>query len=681
MTLDDKEDGSHTSFKPASATPVNGTPCQRHGPLARLKAELAELAACGNVQLQSLQPRSDGASTADAAVQLQAQVLDNVDVLKQQMLLTYSEARATATARQPGAASSLNQSTVEAAHAGKDAAVTQLLQEEAPQLWRPLDMCQADDDSTSRLGSSHRTYHSRHGGGTAASSSTDALRAFLTELQTSQDVQAARTAAALQEMRAFAGQQELRMLQPSMEACYANKTVAARLSMLQLETQVLQYQRIYYEATLAKLKANPGFAVTDNQQQQSLDRQSLDGNQQQDVADHQASHGLQRLPPNHSFSGWAEAAAAAAAVTGKAEAGLEGSEASSEEDGPDWLNWQLDSSVQHQKLHRQDREATAALTAMLVGAAESVGSEGVPVKPGYIGVDQLNTSKMSISRCVSSSSNMLQLSHSGLQPQQLEKVAAAIAAAPWVKGLSLAGNMLTDAAVTALVKMLLTLRQAANVAHLDLAHNQLLTWRCCTPLGQLLQDSWQLDAEGHSSTAGSSSSTSAGGQGGATNASCLESARLGTAGPKGLSVPQPADGVQRIARLGNAASAVTAAAAGDASPGIQRAAQANQAERLPQLQVLCIVRLSLEGVALGDKGAKLLSASLLQNQQLQVLNVARCGLHDSGGAAILSALTNHPSIAEVHVGWNALGHGSAKAVEQMFRLVTHPLRCSVDLPS
>lgn len=137
-------------------------------------------------------------------------------MLKQQMLLTYSEARATATARQPGAASSLNQSTAETAHTSKDSAAAQLLHEEdAPRLWRPPEMCQAADDSTARLGSSHRIYHSRHGGGTAASSSTDALRAFLTELQTSQDVQAAKTAAALQEMRAFAGQQELRMLQVS----------------------------------------------------------------------------------------------------------------------------------------------------------------------------------------------------------------------------------------------------------------------------------------------------------------------------------------------------------------------------------------------------------------------------------------------------------------------------------
>jgi hypothetical protein len=61
-------------LRPASATPVKGNLCQRHGPLARLKAELAELAAGGNVQLQSLQPLSDAASTADAALELQAQV-------------------------------------------------------------------------------------------------------------------------------------------------------------------------------------------------------------------------------------------------------------------------------------------------------------------------------------------------------------------------------------------------------------------------------------------------------------------------------------------------------------------------------------------------------------------------------------------------------------------------------
>jgi len=81
--------------------------------------------------------------------------------------------------------------------------------------------------------------------------------------------------------------------QPGMAACYANKTVAARLSMLQLETQVLQCQRIFYEATLAKLKASPGFAGDEDQQQHPVDEQKEASDQQQNVADHTAGQGLQ----------------------------------------------------------------------------------------------------------------------------------------------------------------------------------------------------------------------------------------------------------------------------------------------------------------------------------------------------------------------------------------------------
>jgi hypothetical protein len=112
---------------------------------------------------------------------------------------------------------------------------------------------------------------------------------------------------------------------------------------------------------------------------------------------------LQKLPVVHSFSGWA--AARAAAVSGKFKADLEvGSEASSEEDSSsDWMSWQQDHGGQHhQLLHQQDLATTTStsLTALLPGAAESVVGSGqwAPMKPGYIGVDQLMNSRMSISR-------------------------------------------------------------------------------------------------------------------------------------------------------------------------------------------------------------------------------------------------------------------------------------------
>jgi hypothetical protein len=53
----------------------------------------------------------------------------------------------------------------------------------------------------------------------------------------------------------------------------------------------------------------------------------------------------------------------------------------------------------------------------------------------------------------------------------------------------------------------------------------------------------------------------------------------------------------------------------------------------------------------------------------QVLRLARCELHDAGGAVILFALCNHPCLRELDLSWNALSHGTAKAVEAAFRCV------------
>jgi hypothetical protein len=54
---------------------------------------------------------------------------------------------------------------------------------------------------------------------------------------------------------------------------------------------------------------------------------------------------------------------------------------------------------------------------------------------------------------------------------------------------------------------------------------------------------------------------------------------------------------------------------------------------------------------------------------LQVLKLARCELHDAGGAVILTALRSHPCLRELDLSWNALSHGTAKAVEAAFRRV------------
>jgi hypothetical protein len=55
----------------------------------------------------------------------------------------------------------------------------------------------------------------------------------------------------------------------------------------------------------------------------------------------------------------------------------------------------------------------------------------------------------------------------------------------------------------------------------------------------------------------------------------------------------------------------------------------------------------------------------------QVLRLARCELHDAGGAVVLSALRSHPCLRELDLSWNALSHGTAKAVEAAFRYGQH----------
>lgn len=61
------------------------------------------------------------------------------------------------------------------------------------------------------------------------------------------------------------------------------------------------------------------------------------------------------------------------------------------------------------------------------------------------------------------------------------------------------------------------------------------------------------------------------------------------------------------------------------------------------------------------------STLLILKPMLQVLHLARCGLHDPGGAAICMAVRQHPALSEVDLSWNALGHNTARAVEAAFR--------------
>jgi hypothetical protein len=83
-------------------------------------------------------------------------------------------------------------------------------------------------------------------------------------------------------------------LQPSVAARCRNKFVAARISMLQSEAQVLQFQRQFYEAALAQLRATPAYgsqARVQQQQQQQLEQKQLE--QQQPHTWHEAEQPTQ----------------------------------------------------------------------------------------------------------------------------------------------------------------------------------------------------------------------------------------------------------------------------------------------------------------------------------------------------------------------------------------------------
>lgn len=126
------------------------------------------------------------------------------------------------------------------------------------------------------------------------------------------------------------------------------------------------------------------------------------------------------------------------------------------------------------------------------------------------------------------------------------------------------GNLLTDASVCELVRLMVTSKSAPNLQELDLSANASLTWRCCQPLGQLLSSVmvWPPPGpkEGANSSGGGGSGGAEGGDGGAA-----------------------------------------------AAAGVH--AWANPVE----LRVL-----RLEGVQIGDKGATLLAEPLARSETLQV---------------------------------------------------------------
>lgn len=216
------------------------------------------------------------------------------------------------------------------------------------------------------------------------------------------------------------------------------------------------------------------------------------------------------------------------------------------------------------------------------------------------------------------------------------------------------GNLLTDAAVAELQQLLQCAPGAGGVRRLDLSHNRHLTWRCCETLGAMLAGTQEPLHGGGGS--GSSSSDTPQKQ---LRSSMRDSTDDGGLQQQAHHTPQP----------------------------LRRALQ----------QQALLTHLRLEGDALGDKGARALAAALQGNAHmqvcgrrldacshqlqlhapagntisplccLQVLCLAQCGLHDAGGAAVCVALQQHPQLTEFNLGWNALGHQTARAVAAMLR--------------
>lgn len=178
---------------------------------------------------------------------------------------------------------------------------------------------------------------------------------------------------------------------------------------------------------------------------------------------------------------------------------------------------------------------------------------------------------------------------------------------PWLPSACLvnpADNLLTDSAVFDLVELLQSLPSAQQLSHLDLSHNQLLSWQCCGALRQLL-----------SAAASRAAATAA-----------VAAAAAQASG--GVSTESSDQGHTQQAP--NPATAHTSSSSSTAQAGAGHVGSENPGGRQPigwngpqlslrrlaqplQLQVLL-----LQSVSIGDKGAVLLSQALAGTQDLRV---------------------------------------------------------------
>lgn len=166
--------------------------------------------------------------------------------------------------------------------------------------------------------------------------------------------------------------------------------------------------------------------------------------------------------------------------------------------------------------------------------------------------------------------------------------------------------MLTDGAIAELARLLLTSPDAAAITHIDLSRNQLLTWRCCSALGSLLQADNMSCGRGNNPQQQQQPEASTTGQ--------VLGPRPSSARPEGLFQPP-------LALPGHQCHAYVVDS--NTAANIKEQPLELGLQRAPVLQqVLFLQFLSLEGVALGDKGAAALTTALQGSQHLQVTNPA-----------------------------------------------------------
>jgi hypothetical protein len=181
----------------------------------------------------------------------------------------------------------------------------------------------------------------------------------------------------------------------------------------------------------------------------------------------------------------------------------------------------------------------------------------------------------------------------------------------------LAGNLLTDASIADLPQLLLSSPTAAGITHLDLSQNQMLTWRCCSALGQLLLSDCSTAQQQQQPRQGYGASIAPQCEPFAAEEPATQAWQL-SAGAEEISTLSCDSAVQQRTLPRSSSTSSTehcdAAAAGTVIIAMP------QQQLQPQIPLM-LRALSLEGVALGDKGAAALVTALTSNQHLQV------GLH------------------------------------------------------